>query len=111
MSVPRSTLDLIRQWAAWGAMQNLGYPKKVPFFGQRTDRTPLYASDYIPPDIHRMEKAACRIEPQERRLIIHRHLWHMSLSEIAQQHGFSKSTAWRQVEQAEYAIHVEFERI
>ena len=109
--IPRSTIDLIRAWARWGAIQTLGYPNRTAFFGERTSKTPLHANDYIPPDIHRMEKAACHIDPLERRFIIHRYLWHMSLSEIAHIHSISKSTARRRVEEAEYAIHIEFERI
>jgi len=105
------TLETLRQWAAWGGMQNLGYPKKTSFFGERTAKSPLYGAEYMPPEIAEIERAVCSVTPMERMLIIRKYLWHMKYRELGQSLGVSLWTARRRVEEAEYAVHVAYCRL
>jgi len=108
--VPFSTRALLLAWARWGALQNLNYPHLSPMFGERALKTPLHDPAYAPPDVEEMEQAICRLDPDERRMLIHRYLWHMRLRQIAERWGISKSAAHRKVESAEWAAHVELSR-
>jgi hypothetical protein len=106
--IPMSTHALLVAWGRWGAMENIGYPKMSPMFGERALKTPLYAAGYIPADVMDVENATRLIEPDERQLVIHKYQWHMTLAEIGQRIGVTKWSARRKVEDAEYAVHVAY---
>jgi hypothetical protein len=103
-----STHALLRAWGKWGAMENIGYPRMSPMFGERALKTPLFAVGYIPADVMDIENATRVVEPDERQLVIHRYQWHMTLSEIGKRIGCTKWSARRKIEAAEYAVHVAY---
>jgi hypothetical protein len=106
--IPSTTRAILAAWAKWGQIPNLGYPKKTPMFGERTDKTPLFAPTWAPPDVLEMDKAICYIEVNERRILLHKYLWHMSLWEIGKQWNCSKWSARRKLENAEWAAHAAY---
>ena len=108
--IPQSTVSLLKQWALWGAMQNIGYPKMSPMFGERALKTPLFGAGYCSPEVQQIERAVCRLEPGDRQLLIHKYQWHMRPMQIAEWHRLSRSTLWRRMDQAEWAVHIEFSR-
>jgi len=106
--IPMSTHALLVAWGRWGAIENIGYPRYSPMFGERALKTPLFAVGYIPADVLDIENATKLIEPYERQLVIHKYQWRMSLKEIGERMGCTKWSARRKVEDAEYAVHVAY---
>lgn len=95
-------------WAKWGQIHHLGYPRKSSMFGERTDKMSLYAPTWAPEDVLEMDQAVGFIEPEERRMLIHRYLWHLSLFELGLRWGISKWSARRKLENAEWAVHAAY---
>jgi hypothetical protein len=106
--IPTATRSVLVAWAKWGQIQNLGYPSLSPMFGERALKTPLFASTYAAPDVLEMDRAIGQIEPEERRMLIHRYLWHMTLSELGTRWAISKWKARHKLADAEYAAHVAY---
>ena len=106
--IPIGTRAALIAWARWGAMKNLSYPTLSPMFGERALKTPLHESTWAPPDVLEVDKAMGLIEPDERRMLIHRYLWHMTHAEIAERWGISKGRARHLLEHCEYAFHAMF---
>src|SRR5271169_1773348 len=106
--IPTGTRSVLLAWAKWGQLQNLGYPRLSPMFGERALKTPLFASTYAPADVLEMDRAVGLIEPDERRMVIHRYLWRMTHSELANRWGLTRHKARHRVESAEYAVHVAY---
>jgi hypothetical protein len=92
---------ILRRWGRWGTGPNLGYPAKAAFFGERTDRTPLYAPTEIPPDVHAAEIIICRLPYPDRSVLIQRYLWRLTFSRLGRTWGCSTASAYRKVVEAE----------
>ncbi len=95
----------LQEWANWGRPPNIGYPQMSPMFGERSLKTPLYSPADCIAHIAEVERAICRIEPEERRLIIHRYIWRMTVRELAERWNVSRGTIWRKLEEAEGAVY------
>jgi hypothetical protein len=108
MRIDIHTRSVLLAWARWGQTQNLGYPSLSPMFGERALKTPLFASTYAPPDVLEMDKAIGSVEADERSILIHKYLWHMSLSELGERWRCTKWSARRKLESAEQAVHVAY---
>ena len=106
--IPLGTRAILLAWARWGAIQNLGYPALSPMFGERALKTPLHASTYAPPDVLEMDRAVGMVEAAERRMIIHRYLWRMTHTELADRWGCTRHKARHKLEAAEYAVHAAY---
>ena len=98
------TIHLLIQWGHWGSDDYLGYPRGCAFANQvgRGMRKPV---DYIPANVQDIERAMKYVTPDERRLMLRKYQWHMTLSEIGRSLGCTKWAARRKIENAEYAVH------
>jgi DNA-directed RNA polymerase specialized sigma24 family protein len=108
MRIDIHTRSVLLAWARWGRLQNLGYPVGSSFFGERALKTPLFESTYAPPDVLEMDRAIGQLEPDERTILIHKYLWHMSLSQLGERWACTKWSARRRLENAEQAAHVAY---
>jgi DNA-directed RNA polymerase specialized sigma24 family protein len=104
--IPLSTHSLLKAWAQWGASHHIGYPRMSPMFGERALKTPLFPTDYCPPDVVQIEAAVCQVDPDERQIIISRYQWHMTVTQMAHRLGCSRSSARRKIDKAQWAVHV-----
>lgn len=85
-------------------MQNIGYPRICPMF-TLTARSPAFAAGYIPADVIDIELAVRQVEPPERRLVVLKYQWSMTLSEIGALLDETKWVARRKIEGAEASVH------
>jgi hypothetical protein len=102
--IPLNTIKTLRAWAAWGCGHSLDYPSMSPMFGERALKSPLYSSDYAPPDVYRMELTVCRLEPYDRGLIIQRWQRRASYREMAKFFHVSTYTVSRDLRVAESEV-------
>ena len=111
MGILDSTRRLLIQWGRWGASSiHLGLPTMSPMFGERALKTPLYGPDDGPPDILETDKAVCRLEAQERIILIERYQWRWQIRESMTEHSWSARRYYRQLDQALYAVRAELDR-
>ena len=108
---PLSTHLLIKQWANWGGMTNLGYPKISPMFVERCQKSRLYPIGYIPPDVIDIERAMKALSEEERKLMIKRYLWGETYREIGSWLNCTHWKARHKVEDAEYDLHIAYCRL
>jgi hypothetical protein len=103
--IPLNTIKTLRAWAAWGQGHSIDYPSMSPMFGERALKSPLYSSDYAPPDVYRMEITVCRLEPYDRGLIIQRWQRRCSYRQMAEMFHSSFKTIERDLKAAEAEVH------
>jgi hypothetical protein len=103
--IPLNTIKTLRAWAAWGQGHSIDYPSMSPMFGERALKSPLYSSDYAPPDVYRMEITVCRLEPYDRGLIIQRWQRRCSYRQMAAIFHLSFKTIDRDLKAAESEVH------
>jgi hypothetical protein len=78
-------------------------------FGERALKTPLYGVGHIPDGIAEMEKAVCRLDFDERYIIIQRWQRHRSYRELAKMVGVSTWRVSRLLKDAESEVHRQLE--
>lgn len=78
-------------------------------FGERALKTPLFGVDHAPPDILEMEAVVCRLEFDDRHIIILRWQRGMTFGQIGQSLGVSRWTVRRRLQMAESEVHRLFE--
>lgn len=88
-------------------MQNIGYPRVSPMF-VLTAKSPAFAAGYIPADVMDIEFAVRAVDSVERRLVVLKYQWFMTLSEIGELIDETKWVARRKIEEAEAAVHSEY---
>lgn len=104
--IPMSTQALLVAWGRWGAGSNLGYPNGSSEFVERALKTPLYPSNYAPPDVLEIDRAICIIEPEFRTLLIQKYQWKTYWKEAVKLLGYSKSRYYNRLEEAHWAVHI-----
>jgi DNA-directed RNA polymerase specialized sigma24 family protein len=107
--IPLSTIKLLREWARWGEGHSLDYSTMSPMFGERALKTPLFGVDHAPLDILRMELAVCRLEFDDRDIIIQRWQRKRSYREMGVSFGCSTWSINRRLRIAEAEVHRKLE--
>jgi DNA-directed RNA polymerase specialized sigma24 family protein len=76
-----------------------------PMFGERALKTPLFGADHASPDVLEMEAAVCRLDFEQRDLIIARWQRHMSYRQIAKRIGQPFWSVGPKLRAAESEVH------
>ena len=76
-------------------------------FGERALKSPLYGANDIPPDVMEVEQAVCRLDWEDRQVLVLRYQRHMSFPAIAQSMGLSRWSAKPRLKRAEDAVEYE----
>lgn len=100
-----STIQLLREWARWGQMQNIDYPTMSPMFGERALKTPLFGVGHLPADVARVEKAVCALNFFDRNIIILRYQRRLTFGQMGKRLECSRWTAKRMLRTAENETH------
>lgn len=81
-------------------------PSVTPMFRLRIKSGGMGYTE-APPDILECEKAVCKVDPDERQILIIRYQRQFFPSEMAETFHVSRSQAYRWLERAEWAVHVQ----
>lgn len=100
-----STIKLLRQWARWGASNNIDYPSMSPMFGERTLKTPLFGPGETPLEVLEVERAVCRLHWGLRYALIQRYQRMATWEVIARRMNCDWRTAKGTVQRAEDDVH------
>lgn len=99
-----SVTSQLREWGAWGAMQNIGYATMSPMFGEVALKTPLHSHTSASPEVLKVDAAVRAIESSQRALLIEKYQLRMHWQEICNKWGWSRSTYFRNIEEAHDAV-------
>lgn len=109
MSILNSTRSLLTAWGHWGGVRvGTELPSISPMFKGtwKSNSMSLATTD----DIEECERAVCKVELDERRLLILRYQRMYFPWKLAKEYDISQRTAYRMLERAEWAVHVELGR-
>lgn len=108
MSILSSTRSLLQAWGYWGGVRvGTELPSCSPMFRAIIKQSPTLATI---DDIEECERAVCKVEPIERRILILRYQRMYFPWKLSREYGISQRTAYRMLERAEWAVHVELGR-
>lgn len=82
-----------------------------PMFGERALKTPLYGVDHVPNDVLEMEVAVCRLDFEERDIIIARWQRHLSYRQIGKRLGLGFWKVGSRLRDAEAEVHRQYEQV
>ena len=109
--IPLSTIKLLRAWASWGQGQSIDYPSMSPMFGERALKTPLYGVGHVPEGIAEMEAAVCRLEFDQRYIIIQKWQRHRNWTQLSKMVGVSSWRIRKLLQAAEAEVHRQLELV
>lgn len=110
MSILTGTRVLLTAWGSWGRCGHIGLPKMSPMFGERALKTPLYGQEEGPPEMMEIDRAVCRVELSERRLLIERYQWRIPWRIAVRKYHCSRYKYHQFLETAEWAVHVQLQK-